>query len=375
MTGLRVEVLGPVQVAVGDSPLAVPGIKARSVLTVLALDHDRAVSRGEIVTAVWGEDHPTGADHSLQQHVSTIRKLLDGAGAVGADTLSTRPPGYLLRLASLDADEFEEAAGRGLDALGAGRAEAALAALDEAAATWRGPALADLRDADWFTRVATRLEERRLTVTEARAEALIDLGRDRDAVAALDPHISSHPYRERARALHMLALYRSGRQADALASFQVARTRLGEDLGLEPGKALARLESAILAQDPSLAKGHLDGVVDLHETFRADGPRSAMLRLPDGQMVSLTEGATLIGRVPEARIRLSDSRVSRRHAQVDSHDGRHVVRDLGSTNGTSVNGDPADGQDLADGDRISVGGLELTFTVGGPAAGGPRGSA
>lgn len=362
---MTVRVLGPVELTVGGTPFAAGGVKARSILTVLALNRDRAVGRPELVTAVWGEDSPTGADHSLQQHVSSLRKALEPQrpAAAPSSILLTQSPGYLLRVDELDADDFEMCASRGLTELAAGRADAALDALVEALRLWRGPALADLRDGEWFAAVATRLEDRRLTVVEARAEALIDLGRATEAVTALDGHVADNPFRERALALQMLALYRSGRQADALAAFQSGRRLLGEELGIEPSKALRHLESAILAHDPALSKGQLDGVVELRETYRPDGlHRGGLLQLPDGQLVALSEGTTLIGRVPEARVRLADSRVSRRHAQIDSTSGRHLIHDLGSTNGTSVNGVRADGQPLTDGDVVSVGGLELLFT-------------
>ena len=164
----------------------------------------------------------------------------------------------------------------------------------------------------------------------------------------------------------MLALYRSGRQADALAAYQAARAVLIDELGIEPGAELRELEQAILQQSPTLdlaAQPPAAPVVDVGATFRHD-PSITLdhIELPDGQLVLLVGDTALIGRDPSALVRLVDNRVSRRHAEIHTAAGRAELRDLGSTNGTLVNGEAVEGQRvLGDGDVISVGGFELRF--------------
>jgi hypothetical protein len=159
----------------------------------------------------------------------------------------------------------------------------------------------------------------------------------------------------------MLALYRSGRQADALAAYRSARATLVDELGIEPGAALRELEQAILEQRPELDTADAPSG-GLRATFRSGtGPEMGRIDLPDGQAVLVWEGTTLIGRDPAAQVRLVDSRVSRHHAQIEAHGGRFVLQDLGSTNGTTVNGTPATEHELSDGDVIGVGGVELRY--------------
>ncbi len=167
----------------------------------------------------------------------------------------------------------------------------------------------------------------------------------------------------------MTALYRSDRQAEALGAYRQARTMLVEELGLEPGRDLRDLEQRILAQDPTLLDGARKPSVelpdDLRATYKSSEPAvSGAIRLPDGQIVRLTPGRNLIGRDAGAEIRLVDSRVSRSHAVIEVANGRAVLRDLGSTNGTSVGGRTAEEHQLEAGDLISVGGVELVYAEG-----------
>jgi hypothetical protein len=163
----------------------------------------------------------------------------------------------------------------------------------------------------------------------------------------------------------MLALYRSGRQADALAAYQATRGVLIDELGIEPGAELRDLEQAILVQSPELGLDASRSMAELHATFRADTLAEAgRIELPDGQSVLLREGITSIGRDPSAHVRMVDNRVSRIHAQIETKDGRCVLRDTGSTNGTRVNGRSVDEHELSDGDLISIGGVELQFRSG-----------
>ncbi|MCZ7631441.1 MAG: AfsR/SARP family transcriptional regulator [Microthrixaceae bacterium] len=188
-----------------------------------------------IVDDVWGGDAPDRALHSLQQHLSEFRKVL-----AAPEVLVTREPGYLLVVSRLDADRFEELARAGADAASEGRHADALAHWDEAIGCWSGPVLADVAESPAIRATATRLHELRAVVQEDRVEALLSLGRERDAVVQLDSLVGEHPFRERLRGQQMLALYRSGRQSDALTAYRDAREVLVEGLGIEPPRGAAR---------------------------------------------------------------------------------------------------------------------------------------
>jgi DNA-binding SARP family transcriptional activator len=363
MAGLEVLLLGPVELRIDGVPVPVAGPKQRSVLAMLALHANTAVSVGTLIDAVWGEPPPDGAEHTLQQHVSAVRKLLqpDPDTRSRAPALATRSPGYLLSLASRDTEEFEKAATAGFDAAAGERWDEALRAFDRALSAWRGPALADTRDTARLQAAAVRLDEQRLAATEMRFEAQLARGQASAVVAEIEHLVDEHPLRERLRALLMLALYRSGRQADALSAYQAARGTLVDELGIEPGAELRDLEQAILEQRADLDAGPSRPVEDLHATFRADRQDLGRVELPDGQAVLLVAGTTSVGRDETAVVRLVDNRVSRRHAEIESVDGVSVLRDLASTNGTTLNDIPVTEQKLADGDRIGVGGVVLTF--------------
>jgi len=362
MDGVEVRVLGPLELRIGGEPVAIAGSKQRSVLAMLALQANQVVSVAALVDAVWGEPAPDRAEHTLQQHVSAVRKLLDPDREAAAAILLTRSPGYLLRTDALDADEFERSAASGVEAANARRWPEALAAFDAALRCWRGPALSDVRDSARLSSAAVRLDEHRLGVLEMQFEARLECGQARELVPELEQMVAEHPLRERLRALLMLALYRSGRQADALAAYQSARQVLIDELGIEPGPALRELEQAILEQSPDLDSGPTPSGNEIYATFRADARSSAgRVQLPDGQVVLLVVGQTLIGRDPGAQVHLVDNRVSRRHALIEIASGRAVIRDLASTNGTTVNGASVSEQELSDGDVIGIGGVELRF--------------
>jgi DNA-binding SARP family transcriptional activator len=364
VAAVEVGVLGPLEVRVAGAVVPIAGPKQRAVLGMLALHANHVVSVASLVEAVWGDPAPDRAEHTLQQHVSSVRKLLEPSGATppGDAVLVTRPPGYLLRADSIDADAFERAATHGYEATKARRPTDAVAAFDAALALWRGPALSDARDTPKLNSAAVRLDEQRLAVVEARFEARLECGEARESVAEIEHLVDEHPLRERLRGQLMLALYRCGRQADALAAYQAARRVLTEELGIEPSAALRDLEQAILLQSPDLDADTEPASRELYATFRADRAEYASrVVLPDGQFVLLADGATLIGRDHGAVVRLVDSRVSRRHAQIDTAGGTSILRDLGSTNGTTVNGKRADDHELHDGDVISIGGVDLRF--------------
>jgi DNA-binding SARP family transcriptional activator len=224
------------------------------VLAVLLLHSGQVVSTSRLIDEVWAEAPPETAANILQGYVSQLRKGL------GRDTIETREPGYLLRVDhdSLDLHRFERLASDGTELLERGRAEDAAVLLRESLALWRGPALADVADDGILTQAAARLDELRLAALERRIEADLVCGRHAELVGELEELAAQHPLRERPRALQMLALYRCGRQADALAAYRMARGTLVDELGIEPGSELQELERAILQHDPSLepARGH-----------------------------------------------------------------------------------------------------------------------
>lgn len=354
---LEVSILGPLHLAVSGRSVRLGGPRQRAVVAALAIRGGRIVPAAVVVEDVWGPDASDGALHSLQQHLSELRKALDAPGL-----LQTHEAGYQLAVDSLDADLFEAAARAGAVAASSGAHDEAVRRWDEALQCWRGDVLADVAPTDAIRATATRLAELRATVEEDRIDSLLSLGRAREVVALVEPLILQHPYRERLRGQQMLALYRSGRQRDALDAFGRARATLVEGLGIEPSPELREMEQLILQQSDRLEdRGPSVMSVTPTATFRPEGGPVASLALPDGQVLVLAEGTTVVGRDPAAGVRLVDSRVSRRHAEIVTMGGESMVVDLGSTNGTFVNGEPVDRAVLVDGDDLSIGGVGLQF--------------
>jgi DNA-binding SARP family transcriptional activator len=242
---MEFQILGPLEVRdEGGNSLALGAPKQRALLALLLLHANEPVSVDRLIDELWGEHPPRTAAKSLQVYVSGLRKLLP------PETLLTRPSGYMLRVAE---DELDLARLDRLQAQ-ARQAEPARAAelLREALALWRGPPLADFAYEPWALAEIARLEELRLAALEERVEADLALGRHTELVGELDALVTRHRLRERTRSQLMLALYRSGRQAEALAAYQEGRRALVEELGIEPSRGLQELERAILRQDPSL---------------------------------------------------------------------------------------------------------------------------
>jgi DNA-binding SARP family transcriptional activator len=229
---MEYRVLGPLEVREGDQALRLGGRKQRALLALLVLNANRVVSRERLIDELWGDDPPATAVASLQVYVSRLRKVL------GPKVLVTRAPGYVLWVGpgELDLEKFERLRG-------SGRA-------GEALALWRGPALAEFSEP--FAQVeAARLEGLRLAALEQRIDAELERGLFADSIAELEPLVAEHPHRERFRAQLMLALYRDGRQAEALEAYRQAREALDE-LGIEPSDELRRLERSILMHDAAL---------------------------------------------------------------------------------------------------------------------------
>jgi YVTN family beta-propeller protein len=246
----RVEfaVLGRLEVRIDGEAAPLGGPKQRALLALLLLNANEVVSRDRLVDALWGERAPASAQRSLDSYVSRLRTLL------GADRIERRPPGYLIQVApgELDLERFEGLLEDGRAAAAAGDATTASERLREALSLWRGSALGDLLNEPFAGSEAERLGERRLLALEARIDADLALGDGPDLVPELEGLVADNPFRERLLGQLMLALYRAGRQADALAAYQGFRQRLAEELGLEPGPHLRELEQSILQQDARL---------------------------------------------------------------------------------------------------------------------------
>ncbi len=242
---MEFRILGPLEVVEHGRALGLGSRKQRALLALLLLHADEVVSRDRLIDELWHGDPPAAAETTLRSHVSRLRS------ALGAPRLLSRAPGYMLVVApdELDTARCERLLAEGREALAQGRAAGAAERFRSALALWRGPPLADVAYEPFAQGEIGRLEEMRLVILEERVEADLALGRHADLVGELEALVAEHPLRERLRGQLMLALYRSGRQADALESFLEARRILTEELGLEPSEALKDLQRAILAHD------------------------------------------------------------------------------------------------------------------------------
>src|SRR4051812_22103142 len=254
--GMQIQVLGPLDVRVAGQPLALGGVQQRAVLAQLALRLNEVVSTDCLVEGLWGQQPPASAVNAVQVYVSRLRKALQattGPDRAGSAVLRRRGPGYLLELdpERVDLHRFERLAREGAQALPAAPGRAAVT-LWEALGLWRGQPLVEFADQPFAQSEIPRLEQRRLAAVETWLEAELALGRHAKVVGELGTLVAGHPLHEGLHRLLMLALYRSGRQAEALEAYRRARDLLAEELGIDPGRALRELEGAILTHDPSL---------------------------------------------------------------------------------------------------------------------------
>jgi len=243
-------ILGPLEVRESEREVPLGRGKQRALLALLLLHRDQTISTDRIVDELWGEQAPPTAAKIVQNHVLQLRRALGNGGSAGAH-LVTRGRGYMLRVepGKLDLDTFQQLVEAAERALGAGEAAAAAEMLREALALWRGPPLADFAYEPFAQTAIARLEELRLSTLERRIEADLALGRHADIIGELKELVAAHPLREGFRTQLMLALYHSGRQAEALDVYRDARRLLVEELGIEPRPALQQLEQAILRQE------------------------------------------------------------------------------------------------------------------------------
>ncbi|XVS67160.1 BTAD domain-containing putative transcriptional regulator [Actinosynnema sp. CA-299493] len=248
---MRFGVLGPLSAWTSDArPVRVPEVKVRALLAQLAIDAGRVVPADRLIDRLWGDRLPANPAGALQTRASQLRAALDDAEPGARRLVVSRPPGYLLDVApdAVDAGRFEAL----LAEAATGDPRVRVELLDEALALWRGPVLADFADEAFAREAAARLDELRLTAWEQRAEARLEFGEPGVLADELGELVARHPLRERLRAAHLRALYRAGRQGEALVGYRDLRARLVAELGVEPGPVLAALHRAILDQDPSL---------------------------------------------------------------------------------------------------------------------------
>lgn len=245
---MEFRVLGPLEVWSASGEVSLGGPKPRALLAVLLVHANEVVPADRLIDELWGEDSPEDAAAALRVNVSRLRKALP------QDVLTTRSPGYVVRVEpdALDLHRFELLVHEGRSLLARGLAAEASARLRDALSLWRGPALADFAYASFAQAAIARLEEIRLAAVELRIDADLALGRHDELVGELEALVAEHPLRERLRKYLMTALYRSGRQAEALEAYQDARRALVDGLGIDPSPALKELEQAVLRQDPSL---------------------------------------------------------------------------------------------------------------------------
>lgn len=249
---MRLGVLGPLGVWTAEgTEVRVPELKVRALLAYLLAHRGGPVSADRLIEDLWGDKLPSNPQGVLQTKVWQLRRVLEDAEAGGRSLVVSRTPGYELRADpdTIDADRFQDLLGRARKAAEP-RARAAL--LADALALWRGPAFADFADEEFARGAAARLEEQRLTAVEEQAEARLELGEHALVADELGALVALHPLRERMRAAHVRALYLTGRQDEALRGYAELRTRLVEELGVDPGSELTDLYRSILAQDPAL---------------------------------------------------------------------------------------------------------------------------
>lgn len=312
---LALGILGPFELRLdGAEPLRLGGARQRALLAILALNANKVVATERIIDELWGENSPSAAAHTVQVFVSRLRHAMGSA----SDRLTTQPPGYRLQLAALEVDaaRCERLYSEARAANATGRPAAAATMLRESLDLWRGPPLADFTYEAFAQGAIARLEELHVSCREELVDAELALGHQASVVHDLEALIAEHPLRERPRGQLMLALYRCGRQAEALDAYQRARHMLVEKLAIEPSAALRELEQAILRQDPALSAPAPSG--DERPSASGDGDRSLSTadvawapRFPPALTTELGEEA-FIGR-GDALTRLRE-----RHALADA---------------------------------------------------------
>jgi DNA-binding SARP family transcriptional activator len=250
---LSINVLGPIEITCDRCSVKLAGQHQRALLAALVLERGKVVSAEKLVDVLWSSDPPASARIKIQTHVSQVRRLIGDTPRTPDSLLQTRQPGYLLNAEGADIDlaEFETLTTQAGTASGEGQYAAASELFAAALALWRGPAFADVRSSV-IRAAATVFEQRRILAIEGKAEADLALGSSHTVVSSLSAAIGSYPFRERIRAMLMVALYRLGCRADALRVYRDGYEIMTTDMGMEPGPQLQSLHQRLLADDPAL---------------------------------------------------------------------------------------------------------------------------
>ncbi|MFC9998758.1 BTAD domain-containing putative transcriptional regulator [Nocardia sp. NPDC127526] len=364
----QVGVLGPVQLTIDGVAQQLGGPKQRAVLAYLVINNNRPVSVDALAAAVWEDNPPPDVRVSLHAIVSNLRKPLRDGGIDARAVLQHMGTGYRIVVDDAACDVFRFRARRenGLRALAAGRFGAAAVSLSEALAQWRGPVLSDLRGLGFADAYAVALDDERLGVIEARAEAEIAQGRGDSVIAELTLLVREHPLRESLWEQLITALYLAGRQSDALEAARRLRVTLAEELGIDPGHRMRELEQRILRQDPLSVRtvGNASATRATTIIDRSWHEPEAVLRDREGNVYPIVGTVTRIGRLSDNDIPLHDGRVSRHHALIVDNGMTYVLKDLHSSNGVYVNGARVvDSAVLSDGSTIRIGDTSLVFVL------------
>lgn len=358
---MDVRVLGPLRVLADGRELQLGGRKTKIILAMLVVHRRRVVSAASLANAVWESDPPATYATSLQVSVSALRKVFRDAGI--PDVLRTVSPGYLLDLDESDCDVGRFEVARSAAALAADPVRAA-AQLRTALAQWDGQVLADLRGLSFADTFAAALDEERWHAVAARIEADIAAGGAAKVIGELVTLTTEYPLREPFWAQLVTALYASGRQSDALDACRRVRAILSDELGVDPGPKLLRLEQIVLRQEPldtGVVANRRPGDITVTEALDIIGAKSGRIRLPDGRAV-VASGRLRIGRAPDNDIPLKDSTVSRYHARIIADERGLMLRDLESTNGVYLGDKRIEGDALLfHGAEIRIGSTRMVF--------------
>ncbi len=365
---LDVRLLGPLELRLDGTPVPLPGGKPRALLAALLVSRNRVVPSDSLADAIWDGDVPGTFLSTLQVHVSTLRRALRPLSDAGLFTVATQPPGYraVVDDALVDVGRFGRWVRAGNELFAAHRHAEAADRLRAALAEWTGPALADLRGLRFADDFAAAVEEERLVALQARIDADLASGMESAVIGELVALTGRHPLREPFWIQLITALYRLGRQADALDAARRIRQLLDDELGIDPSPALRELEGKVLRQE-SLAPPAGPTTPPSQQRTVAETAivlSRARVRLPSGESLPVPSRGLRLGRMDDNDLVVTGDKVSRYHAVVAETANGFTVTDLRSTNGTHVNDvRVVESHLLRDGDRIRIGGTELVFLL------------